>query len=224
MSLTDHKSSSREAVTSDSADSLSKRPQPSSFTELSLGEEDSTLIPPNVNEQPLNESLLGVTEETQPCPIFTWKAETTDGIPIDASETYDLVPDQYKDIDSTIRAILEERDNEALWSVERKGERATVKNIPDSSRMQLFVQMERISIELIQLEESDKLAGKRASWALKQSVISSAVGILNAFVPVYYQDIHRYWVIKKFYGAVMKIAGEIVRHHMAGSPPHGPGI
>lgn len=75
--------------------------------------------------------------------------------------------------------------------------------------MQLLVSMERISIGLIQPEDSDPLA--RANWALKQKVISNAMGILNAFVPVYYQDIHRYWVIKKFYGAAMRIANEDVR-------------
>ncbi|KAJ5523829.1 Mg2+ transporter protein CorA-like/Zinc transport protein ZntB [Penicillium frequentans] len=200
LSLTSDKSSSRENVMSDYGNLPSKSLQPSSFTEMSLEEENSPPISPRVHDRP-HKKL-----ETQACPIFAWKAETADGIVDDSSADCDPVPDQYKDVDSTIRAILEERDREASWYIEFEGELAAIKNFPDCSRMQLRAHMERIGIGLMQIEASDELAEKRESWALKQKVISTSVGILDAFVPVFYQEIYRYWVIKKFYGAVMKIA------------------
>lgn len=194
---------------SDYGNLQSKSLQPSSFTEMSVGEENSPPISPRVNDRP-HKKL-----ETQACPIFAWKAETIDGILDDSSTDCDPVPDQYKDVDSTIRALLEERDSEATWYTEYKGELAAIKKFPDCSRMQLRAHMERIGIGLMQIEASDELAGKRESWALKQKVISTSVGILDAFVPVYYQEIYRYWVIKKFYGATMKIADGNVRHSTA---------
>ncbi|KAJ5924390.1 Mg2+ transporter protein CorA-like/Zinc transport protein ZntB [Penicillium verhagenii] len=196
--------SSKGETTSDSADSLLNPPRSSSLTELSFGGHVST----STKERLRSKSLLGITEDPQPCPIFAWKGETVDERVIDASDIHarPQVPNHYKAIDSTIRELLKDRDTEALWSVvAHEEEQIAVKNVPDCSRMQLTAQMERIDIELIQ-QESQELARKQAIWALKQKLISSAVGILDTFVPVFYQDIHQYWVIKKFYGAVMKFA------------------
>ena len=190
---------------------LSKEPQTSSLTDFLPEDEASKILHHNANELSHDTSKLDLPEKVQPTPIFAWRAETTDGIHISASEIHDRVPDQYADVDSTIRAILEERDNEAGWSLGHESELAAIRDILDSSRMQLLMRMERIGIELIQFEDSDQLARKRAKWALKKEVISNAMAILNAFVPLYYQDIHRYWVIKKFYGAAMRIANEEVR-------------
>ncbi|KAJ5925580.1 Mg2+ transporter protein CorA-like/Zinc transport protein ZntB [Penicillium verhagenii] len=191
-------------TTSDSANSLLNPPRSSSLTELSLAGNLST----STEERLRSKSLLGITEDPQPCPIFAWKGETFDERVIDTSETHarPQVPNHYKAIDSTIRELLKDRDTEALCSVvAHEEEQIAVKNVPDCSRMQLTAQMERIDIELIQ-QESQELARKQAIWELKQKLIYSAVGILDTFVPVFYQDIHQYWVIKKFYGAVMKFA------------------
>ena len=184
-------------------------------------EENSRPTSPEADERPEDVPSHSPTEKVQLWPIFSWKAETTDGLPTAPSTPYDRVPDQYKDTDGTIREILAECDIKALWYVKYEGELPVLLNICDSSRMNLATHMERIHIGLMQLEESDQLAKKRESWALKQKVISSALGILNAFVPVHYQDINQYWLIKKFFGALMRIADENVRHYTAESPIHG---
>jgi hypothetical protein len=175
-------------------------------------EEDPILIPPKVDERPENVSSPSSTEKVQLWPIFTWKARRTDGLQLGPSKPYGRVPDQYKDVDRTIREILEECDGNALWSAEYEGELAAVLHIRSSDRMNLAAEMERIDV-IMQLEESDQHTEKGKTWALKQKVISSALGILNAFVPVHYQDINEYWLIQKFYGALMRITAEDVRHY-----------
>lgn len=123
--------------------------------------------------------------------------------------------EKFKDKDENIHAILEERDAEAsFFLLGHPMERNFMDNLLETTRMQVLARMEIIGNSLIQLEENDNLADRRTTWKKKQKVVGSAMELLDAFVPVHYQSIDKYRLIRKFYGAMLEIAaGNVSRTH-----------
>lgn len=137
-------------------------------------------------------------------PIFTWRPETIDGLPTSTSQMIHPVPEQFRDMDKIIRAILEERHAEALLMLERNDvERSFVENIPESSRSDVLAQIEKV--------DSDFPSSQGGlTWSKKQKVIANALDVLDAFVPKEYQIVDEYWLIKRFWGALLIFANNSV--------------
>jgi hypothetical protein len=143
--------------------------------------------------------------ETTPfCPIFAWKLEATDGLPASSSEKSGSIPDQYRDMDKTIRAILEERDAEAnVYLLTHERESFLIDSLPECSRIEVLARMKMASHARGFPLQAEYPARKTSQWRRRQEIISDAMEILDAFVPVHYQNLHQYWLIKKFYGALL---------------------
>ncbi|KAJ5578156.1 Mg2+ transporter protein CorA-like/Zinc transport protein ZntB [Penicillium hispanicum] len=149
------------------------------------------------------------SETTGIAPIFTWRPETIDGLPTSSSQVLDGIPEQYRHMDRIIRVILEERDIEALRTLDKSPlERKFVDEILGCSRSDVLAQVEKIDSTLIHYDGLDSVANMIAVWSKKQKVIASALEILDAFVPVEYQTMDQYWLIKKFWGALMNFAND----------------
>jgi hypothetical protein len=141
------------------------------------------------------------------CPIFAWKPETVDGITRTPTETHDLVPQQWKDMDQVIHAILRERDADAkAFLFENDLENDLVSELAESSRSEVFDQLGSIEVIMSQMEELDIEENERLKWVLKKAVIASAIEIFDSFLPLYYQKLDQYWVTRKFWGAILRIA------------------
>lgn len=156
--------------------------------------------------------ITTVQPETSPfCPIFAWKPETVDGITQTLPETNALVPQQWKEMDRIIHAILQERDADAkVFLFENNLENSFVSDLAESSRSEVFDQLGSIESIITQFEELDIQAEERLKWLTKKAVIASAIEILDSFLPLHYQKLDQYWVTRKFWGAVLRIAvGEV---------------
>ena len=117
-------------------------------------------------------------------------------------------------MDPIIRAILEERDAEALRMLKKNPlELSFVNSIPGCTRPDALARFERLDSTIIHYNERIPESRLWASWSKKQKVIASALEILDAFVPVEYQIMDHYWLIKKFWGALLKFANDDVTYH-----------
>lgn len=143
-------------------------------------------------------------ETTPLCPIFAWKLEATDGLPATPSEKSEPIPDQYRDMDRTIRAILEERDAEAnIYLLTHERESFFIDSLSECSRIEVLARMKMANHARGLPLDAEYPAKKNSQWRRRQDIISDAMEILDAFVPVPYQNLHQYWLIKKFYGALL---------------------
>ncbi|KAJ5127115.1 Mg2+ transporter protein CorA-like/Zinc transport protein ZntB [Penicillium atrosanguineum] len=144
------------------------------------------------------------TETTPLCPIFAWKLEATDGLPSTPSEKSEPIPDQYRDMDRTIRAILEERDAEAnIYFLQHERENDLISSLFECSRIDVLLRMKMTGHAQNRSSDAQFLVKKKSEWKRVQDIISDAMEILDAFVPVHYQNLHQFWLIKKFYGALL---------------------
>lgn len=117
-------------------------------------------------------------------------------------------------MDRIIHAILQERDNDAkVFLFENNLENSFVSELSESSRSEVFDQLGSIEIIMTQFEELDIQADERLKWSAKKAVIASAIEIFDSFLPLHYQKLDRYWLTRKFWGAVLRIAVSDVSCH-----------
>lgn len=153
------------------------------------------------------------TDTAPLCPIFAWKLEATDGLPSTPSERSESIPEEYKDMDKTIRAILEERDAEAsLYLLKHERVGAIVNCLSECSRSELLARMKGMGLAQSRLSAAENSARRRPEWRRIEEIIHNATEILDAFVPVHYQVFHQYWLIKKFYGSLLAFVLNEVGH------------
>ena len=146
-------------------------------------------------------------------PIFAWKLESTDGLPSIPSEKNEPIPDQYRDMDRTIRAVLEERDAEAdIYFLRHERENDFIRSLSECSRSEVLRRMKMIGNAQNRSSDAQYRVKKKSEWEKIQDIISDAMEILDAFVPVHYQNLHQYWLIKKFYGALLEFVTKEVSH------------
>lgn len=144
------------------------------------------------------------TDTAPLCPIFAWKLEATDGLPSTPSERSEPIPEEYKDMDRTIRAILEERDAEAsLYFLKHERVGGFVDSLSECSRSEVLARMKLMGYAQSRRSEAENPARRTSEWRRIEVIICNAMKILDAFVPVHYQVVHQYWLIKKFYGALL---------------------
>ncbi|KAJ5677099.1 Mg2+ transporter protein CorA-like/Zinc transport protein ZntB [Penicillium maclennaniae] len=147
------------------------------------------------------------------CPIFAWKLEATDGLPSTPSEKSEPLSNQHRDMDRTIRAILEERDAEAnIYFLRHRRESDLIGSLSECSRNEILRRMKMICHAQKRASDAQYPVKKRPEWEKIQNVISEAIEILDAFVPVHYQNLHQYWLIMKFYGALLTLLTKEVSH------------
>jgi hypothetical protein len=147
-------------------------------------------------------------------PIFAWKLGAADGLPSTPSERSEPIPEQFKDMDRTIRAILEERDAEAtLYFLKHVREGDFVDSLSECSRIEVLARIKMMGHAQSRRLEADYSNKGRSAWRRIQVIVSDAMEILDAFVPVHYQNLHHYWLIKKFYGALLAIVSNEVGHY-----------
>lgn len=138
------------------------------------------------------------------CPIFAWKLEATDGLPSTPSERSEPIPEEYKDMDRTIRAILEERDAEAsLYLLKHERVGGFIDSLSECSRSEVLARMKMMGYAQSRRSEAENPARRTSERRRIEVIICNAMEILDAFVPVHYQVVHQYWLIKKFYGALL---------------------
>ncbi|KAJ5624330.1 Mg2+ transporter protein CorA-like/Zinc transport protein ZntB [Penicillium lagena] len=174
----------------------------SSSTESSKRDSSSQLASP---EEPAADAQPETGKETtRMCPIFAWKVATGDDLPPTLMETSEPMFG-YKDADGTIRAILEEREAEAtLYLLKHGREKYYFDSIPECSRREVLAEMKVVDTPLDRSSAAERSVGKKSTQK-KLKLISNAIEILDAFVPVQYQNNHQYLLIKKFYGALLAI-------------------
>lgn len=157
------------------------------------------------NEKPTMSQSSSGTKVFPLCPIFAWNLEATDGLPSTPSENNESIPDQYRDMNRTIRAILEERDAEAnMYFLRHKRESDFIDSLPECSRIEFLARMKMIGNAQNRSSDAQYPVKEKPEWVRIQDIISDAMEILDAFVPVHYQKLHQYWLIKKFYGALLQ--------------------
>ncbi|KAJ6120590.1 Mg2+ transporter protein CorA-like/Zinc transport protein ZntB [Penicillium sp. IBT 18751x] len=140
------------------------------------------------------------------CPIFAWKLEATDGLPSTPSEKSEPLSNQHRDMDRTIRAILEERDAEAnIYFLRHRRESDLIGSLSECSRIEVLRRMKMICHAQKRGSDAQYSVKKMPEWEKMQNIITEAIEILDAFVPVHYQNLHQYWLIKKFYGALLTL-------------------
>jgi len=149
------------------------------------------------------------TETTPTCPIFAWEVAASDALPptpIGTSES----TFEYKHADRTFRAILEEREAEAtLYLLKHEREKTLFDSLPECSKREVLAEMKVVGSHLDRSSASEGSVRKRSTQK-KLTVITNAIKILDAFVPVQYQNIHQYWWIKKLYGALLAMTSRYV--------------
>lgn len=188
--------------------SMTRSDEPSSGSAEST-KQDSSSRPESPKEPPGDGQPDAGAEKPPMRPIFAWKVAASDGLPSTLMEKGEPMLG-YKDADKTIRAILEEREAEAaLYLLKREREKDIFDSLPECSRREVLAKVKVISDPLDGLSAIERSARKR-SIRKKQALINNAIEILDAFVPVQYQGFHPYWLIKKFYGALLAMTSKYV--------------
>lgn len=147
-------------------------------------------------------------EQTPMRPIFAWKVVSSDDPqPAHIYPGESVCEDQ--DADKSIRAILEEREAEAtLYLLEHKREKEILESLEECSRGEVLSKIKAIGPPL-NCSATERSAWKRTTRK-KQTVVYTAMEILDAFVPVQYHNLHQCWLIKKFYGALLAMTSNSV--------------
>ncbi|KAJ5443385.1 Mg2+ transporter protein CorA-like/Zinc transport protein ZntB [Penicillium cf. griseofulvum] len=159
----------------------------------------ASLEEPAADPQPDNE-----VDTTPMCPIFAWEVAASDDLPPTLAETSASVFG-HKDANRAIRAILEEREAEAtLYLLKHERENDFFDSLSRCSREKVLAEMEVAGTTLDQSSTIERSA-RRKSTRKKLSVITNAIEILDAFVPVQHHNINQYWLIGKFYGALLSM-------------------
>jgi hypothetical protein len=149
------------------------------------------------------------TETTPVYPIFAWEVAGSDDLPPTLMETGASTFGR-KDADRAIRAILEEREAEAtLYLLKHKQENDILDSLSRCSRTEVFAEME-VAGTLLDRPSTIERSARKRSTRKRLTVITNAIEILDAFVPVQHHNIHQYWLIEKFYGALLAMTSNYV--------------
>lgn len=148
-------------------------------------------------------------EKTTMRPIFAWKVAASDGLSSTLLETSEQMLG-YNDADKTVRAILEEREAEAtLYLLKHEREKEIFDSLPESSRGKVLLEM-KIADDPLDGSSAIQRSARKRSARKKLTVITNAIEILDAFVPVQYQNFQECWLIKKFHGALLAMTSNFV--------------